>query len=58
MDFHHMLNYREVEDQKPVHYVKTIRTVREIALFLADTSDMGFGIAVFDVKMPEGTDAA
>lgn len=46
-----MPNYREFPEEPPIHFIKTIKYVKDVALFLADVGDMGMGISIFDVKV-------
>lgn len=54
MDFCKMLDYKEIPGSPPVHYIKTIKYVRDVGLFLSEVYDMGCGISVFHVEIPDG----
>lgn len=53
MDFQRMLNYMELPEKPPIHYVKMIKCVRDVAEYLREVQDMGCGISVFNLEIPK-----
>lgn len=54
MDFERLLNYQDIEDGLPLHFVKVIKRVRDVASYLYDVPDMGMGVTGFEFSLPEG----
>lgn len=49
-----MLNFQDIEDSLPLHFVKVVKRVRDVAMFVADVPDMGMGVTGFEFAIPEG----